>query len=282
MRRTVALMIVGLASGVAGLPSVVNACSPKCNPDVLPDSETKDVPANTKIWVLGGAMPRAIVRGRFARTCGTKSEPELQTEDGTLVPWTMERVTGGVAFTPDTPLQIGRRYVIKLECPQENFGDVDFEVTAPADSTPPDTPRLSLGGFVDEADDCWKLTYRRVSVAGGDALVQVDVAFSDGNWGAAGGITDSLSQLGHAGCGRGYWTPELRSAAVRIAAIDLAGNRSPWSEETVVSPVGGLTGAARRWLGCNCRAARGEDGRARWLALALLVLVRRRSAGQHR
>lgn len=276
---------MGLGGVLAGAPRVAEACSPSCPATMLPKNRSS-VPANTKIWVFDGWIVKNIVSNQFAEVCGGDSEPHLETEDGQPVPWTLQRFGDAIAFTPDELLTVGSRYVVRIACPGDGLQDVTFEVAAPADTEAPGAPSMQLGGVVQETDDCWDQTYREVGVSGGAPLYLIDVRpASASDWalasGLGGGVTNSLSKLGRAACGRGHWGNVEGPASVRIAAMDLAGNRSEWTEPVEVTfeaPEKSAGKVARRLLDCACTTGAPKPPSPWWIAL--LAVVRRRRAAE--
>lgn len=275
----VAVAATVMAAGlVCLLPRVTRACSPKCiESKILPNKATQQVPANTRIWFLG-YLGKAIANNGFAESCESDQPPRLESDSGEVIATTLTR-TGDAAFlTPLEPLTEGEAYVVRVSCLPFEVQDTTFEVTAPVDVTAPAVPTVRTGTLFRESDECFNLAYRNIEASGGDPLYFVDLhadAVLDGTYGenvAVEGVTDELTKLGHTGCDPGYWPDAARTHRFRFAAVDLAGNRSEWTEPMSVTREGLPVASA-----CNCSIERRERRGLAWASLVLgVVLLRRR------
>lgn len=242
-------------------PRVADACSPVCKGSpVVPNADTQRVPTNTKIWLLG-PVGRELQRGTFLETCNAEVEPRLETVDGQVVPTQREGVAGGVALVPERPLELGQRYRVPVACQEFRVEDVAFTVTEPEDTQAPKPPTIELGAVNSGSDECGSWNYRELTATGGEPLYVVQPEHVGES------ITAELTRLGRWYCAPVGWPGEAKSAKVRFAAMDLAGNQSAWTEPEIVR------------LGCGCRADQpvGSGGLlAAWILAGAALLRRRR------
>lgn len=270
--------VLGLvALSVTLLPSrAADACS--CVPPdarILPSETTLTVPSNTRIWVVGtqycGAVTLADGQGSDVGLTYTNFDPDVR------------------ALTPAQELTVGARYTITCEAGQVTH----FTVTDEADWRAPTTPLVEIGEHTSYEStgggDCGDREYVELDVVHNGDMLFLDIAGRAAQFETKllqgelveVVLNDELVTVGNTGdCGRTNWDFYEQGDAIgtRVAAVDLAGNVSPWSAaQTVRMPTGG------GFFGCAVRNARSANASAPLAALGLglfglLVLRRRRPA----
>ncbi len=274
--------VLGLvALTVTLLPSrAADACS--CMPPdarILPSEDTLTVPSNTRIWVVAaqycGAVTLVDDRGSDVDLALANFDPDVR------------------ALTPTDELIVGARYTVTCESGQVSH----FTVTDEADLTTPATPLVEIGEHTSYESsgggDCGDREYTKLEVVhNGDMLfldiagraAQFDTKLLQGELVEV-VLNDELVTVGNTGdCGRTNWDFYEQGDAVgtRVAAVDLAGNVSPWSAaQTVMLPIGG------GFFGCAAQNARAASPSSPLVGLGLglyglLVFWRRRSVASGR
>ncbi len=246
-----------LAGGLVVAASSAQACPCPVSPgsSILPSSNSRTVPANTLAWVIR------------ERGCG---RPTLADAKGVAVPTTRRTFEPDVVMLdPANDLELGGTYSVL--CGRRVLGK--FIVSRPADTSRPDAPRVKVGEHLENRSGCGPFGTVELEVDGTatDQVLILDVngeARFDGGR-LEGSVVDVFSptQLPHVGtswaCQADNWSFERRGDApgVRLMALDLAGNASPWSEPEAAS------------TGCGVAGGLGQGPGGGWPPLACFGLV---------
>lgn len=225
---------VGALLSLTPKPAWAGSCSCLApSAQILPSNGWQEVPVNTKTWVLR------------AQHCGI---PSLATRGGTEVLTTHSRLDADVlVLTPEHPLEAGEQY--EVHCPEGKVSS--FTVADGQDWSAPSTPKFAVGDRVSVTSegfgDCGDMDYATLRVDHDGALLVLASQAETQEEGLTGkGLLDAWGgddrvTVGDPGaCGTPNWDfladGPLRGA--RLAAVDLAGNVSGWSEATHVAGLG--------------------------------------------
>ena len=194
-------------------------------------------------------------------------------------------------LTPVEELDVGADYLVTCEFGRRS----QFTVTDEADVVTPTTPIVEIGEHTSYestgAGDCGDREYTRLEgVHGGDMLfldiagraAHFDTKLLQGQLVEV-VLNDEWVTVGNTGdCGRTNWDffEQGDASGTRLAAVDLAGNVSPWSASQTVAPP--TTGG---FFGCTTRTPADASASSRLAGFglgvglcALIALRRRRSA----
>jgi MYXO-CTERM domain-containing protein len=242
---------------------------------IHPNQDDIDVPANTRIWIH--ESPAALELGAIEGEC----TPVLRTSGGEEVPHELTQIGAPslALLTPQQPLSVGATYELELPCISSGTepSPVTFKVARGPDLEAPAVPDVQVGQWFEGVEG--DFGFGRLLVTSDEPTVLVDVgpgsqiegSVDDGTVTDVFSIPDRVPFVGVQTCRLTNWQPtsEDDSVDVRVAAVDLAGNVSAWSEPVSVQVESG----------CGCVAG-GQPPTWRWsLLLGVFVGLGRRRRG---
>ena len=255
-------------------PAQTSALSCRYPGSVRPGPDDVGVPVNTRIWindVFAGSWweHEDFEACPLPRLFGDDgSEPELEIapipDDGSL-----PRV---LVLTPTQPLKIGTEYTLEFEClgHYAMLTERTFVVSSPADHESPVVPVLDSYAVEHQRGD-FETHHADLMIDSEEPFILLDrdetSSFDPQTY--AGALTDMFDidnrspYVGQGACLWRNWNAERGSqTSIRLAAMDLAGNISEWSEPEPID------------LGCGCSSS-AADGGWGWLFVPLFLRRRR-------
>lgn len=255
-----------------GLSRSALACDCEFDPPSLPARDATEVPTN--------AAPVVRLMGDEADAAGITLSNGEDAVPFTLSTWVTDYEVFAL-LTPDSSLPAGASLTLGLPLHAAR----PFTVGSDADTTAPDVPTLGLEAYelVDSGAACFAGQSVEVTLTG-DA--DEPFLWFEVELGQRADLSDAMTfrspepsfHIGAVGCGAANfvdYAPGLWFA--RAAAVDLAGNRSGWSDIVALdgSADTSTPGADDKPADCGCASADGRLGALGGL-VALLALGARR------